>query len=182
MKTEKQSKADALLDKLRGYLAIDKHSLDDEIVQQPQLFFEISEASVNATARRDFLKEEIARVDAALHAKHRRQIEKSGARATDAGVSAAIAADPKHHAAVDAHISARQQADLLLALKDSFHQRSYMLRDLASLSVANYFERNAVTDNNVTRDFKAQKVMDKLGDARAAKGSLANKRKRNREG
>lgn len=170
-----------VLDELRGHLNIDKHALDDEIQQQPSLFFKISEAYVNAASRRDFLKEEVARVDADLSAKHRRRIEKSGARATDAATTSAVAADPKHQKAVDAHIDARQKADQLLALKEAFHQRSYMLRDLVALHVANYYERTAVTDNSATKDFKAQKNMDKMAEARKARGSKDSRRARKRE-
>lgn len=170
-----------IVDELNEHLKIDKDSLDEEIQRQPSLFFKIGEAYVNAAARRDFLKEEVARVDADLSAKHRRKIEKSGARATDAATNSAVAADPKHQKAVDAHIAARQEADKLLVLKDSFHQRSYMLRDLVALYVSNYYQQTSVNDNSVTKDFKANKNMDKMAEARKAKGSRKSRRVRKRE-
>lgn len=169
------------VEELRKLLEIDKHSLDDEIVQQPQLFFKISEAAVKASARRDFCKEELNRVDADLAAKHRRRIEKSGSRATDAGVSAAIAADPKHQAASDKLIKARNRADLLGALKESFHQRSYMLRDLSALFIANYYEKSSISDNSSTRSVKAASNMDRMAEARKAKGSLDSRRTRKKK-
>lgn len=169
------------LEELRSLLEIDKHSLDDEIVRQPQTFFKISEASVKATAHRDFCKEEIKRVDADLAAAHRRKIEKSGARATDSAVSSAVAADPKHQKAVDRYIKANQRAELLNALREAFSQRSYMLRDLSTLFVANYFEKTSVTDNSTVRGAKADANMDRMAEARKAKGSLVNRRTRSKK-
>lgn len=169
MKKKKRLRAEggtSVVDELRELLAIDKHSLDDEIQKQPQLFFKVSEAQVSAAARRDYLKEEIKRVDAELHAKHRRLIEKTGSRATDAAVTAAIQADPDHQRAVDAHINAAKEADLLVALKESFSQRSYMLRDLATLFVANYFESSSMKANSAASDIRYEKAKDKMAEAR----------------
>lgn len=170
-----------IIEEFREKLKIDKNSVDEEIEQQPSIFFEISEAYVMAASHRDFLKEEISRIDADLSAKHRRRIEKSGGRATDAATTSAVAADPKHQKAVDAHISAKQRAELLLALKESFSQRSYMLRDLATLFVANYFEKTSITENSNIREIKAKRNMDKMNEARKASGSIKSIRNKKRE-
>lgn len=169
------------LDELRQKLEIDKHSLDDEIVRQPQTFFEISEAAVKATARRDFCKEEVKRIDADLAAYHRKKIEKSGTRATDSAVASAVAADPKHHAAVDKYIKASQKAELLNALKEAFSQRSYMLRDLSALFIANYFEKTTITNSAAVRGAKADANIDKMAEARKARGSIDSRRNRDKK-
>jgi len=165
----------SLVDELRDFLKIDKHSLDNEIVEQPQLFFKISEAHVNAIAHRDWCKEEVSRVDADLAGAHRRKIEKTGARATDAAVSAAVAADPQHQAAVDAHMKARTDADLLGALKEAFSQRSYMLRDLAALAIANYYEKSSIEGDKNTKEFQHQKKLDRMAEARRQVGKKSKR-------
>lgn len=166
----KKSKPDETIEKLRGLLVIDKHSLDDEIERQPELFFEISEAAVLAAARRDFLKEEISRIDAELHAKHTRRLEKAGSKATVGAVDAAVKTDVKHTRAIERHISAKRKADLYQALKEAFSQRSYMLRDLASLAIAQYYERTSVSATNVAKDFKAHKNIERMADERKRRG------------
>lgn len=169
------------IEELRGYLEIDKHNLDQEIKQQPSLFFKVSDAYVRAAARRDFLKEEIARTQSRLYSKYRRKFEKSGTKATEAQVNASVQTDDEYTAAVDKHIKARENADSFQALKEAFHQRSYMLRDLVALHVAGYYERASVADTSQTKDYKASKVMDRMAEARKAAGSKESRRARKRE-
>ncbi len=172
---------DSKIERLRKYLEIDKYELDREIQQQPSLFFEISEASVKAAARRDYLKEQLANVDAKLGTKHRRVIEKSGTRATEAVVNAAVNSDPEHAKASERYIKAREKAALYDSLKEAFQQRSYLLRDLSALYIAQYYERASISDNNATRGVKAERNMDRMADARAAKGSRVSMRAKKRE-
>lgn len=129
---------------IKQRLAIDKLSLDDEFVQQPQLFYSVSEAYVEAVALRDTLKEELSTVDAELDGLVREEFEKRELKATEAMVKGEIQIHPKHKKAFDKWIAAKTEADKLAALKEAFHQRSFMLRDLASLYVANYFDQSSV--------------------------------------
>jgi hypothetical protein len=152
---------------LKVGLEIRKSALDDELEKQPQIFNEVSELAVMAAARRDFLKEELARTDAELAGKHRRKFEKDAGKATESMVNAAVATDPAHKTAVEKHIQSKETADLAMALKESFHQRRYMLQELSGLFVANYFQSSSagVAGNNV-REYKASKSRDSMADAR----------------
>lgn len=169
------------IDELREYLEIDKHNLDREIQRQPSLFFKVSDAYVSAAARRDFLKEEVSRTQSRLYAKHRRRFEKEGTKATEAQVNASVQSDEAYKEAVDKHILAREKADAFQALKESFHQRSYMLRDLVALHIAGYYERASVDDTSKVKDYKASKAMDRMAEARKAAGSKESRRARKRE-
>jgi hypothetical protein len=169
MAKRERSETDDLLDRLRGSLMIDKHELDTELQEQPDKFFDAAEAYVKAAARRDYLKDEIKRVDAGLYTYHRKKQEKLG-KATEGSVNSAVLQDATHQEAVAAHLAASEKADLYLALKESFHQRSYMIRDLCALFIAKYYETNSVSgDTGVTREMKSQKNMDKLAEARKRK-------------
>jgi hypothetical protein len=155
---------------LKVGLEIRKSALDDELVKQPQIFNEVSELAVMAAARRDFLKEELSRTDAELAGKHRRNFEKKAGKATDSMVSAAVATDPVHKTAVEKHITAKETADLAMSLKESFHQRRYMLQELSGLFVANYFESSSSggARSNMS-EYKAGKNRDAMAEARARK-------------
>lgn len=169
--TEKfnEKKFQAELERLRSGLMVDKHSLDDELMRQPQRFEEVGEAMAMAQAERDYAKEELIQLDAELFAKHRRKIEKSGVRATEALIAAAVNQDPKHQKGISNRIEAQRRLELLSAIKESFNQRSYMIRDLCSLFTASYFERTAVTASSPVKDVKAEKARDKMSEARRAR-------------
>lgn len=136
------------IDEFRSYLKIDKHSLDQELEEQPMLFFKISEAFVQAAAERDMLKEQLATVDAKLDAQVRNDF--ADKKYTEAMVKNAVQTDKKHDAAMLKFLRAKEQADLLFALKDAFQTRSYMIRDLCSLYNANYFAEGSVKGSQET--------------------------------
>src|SRR5258707_13843885 len=106
-----------LIENLRNYLEIDKHSLDDELVKQPSLFFDVSDAYVEAVAECDSCKEELATVDAELDGAVRLRLEHGDKKVTEAAVKHAIQTDEKHGAAFDTFILAKVRADKLKALK-----------------------------------------------------------------
>ena len=62
------------IEEFRQYLTIDKLALDDEVVRQPSLFYEVSEAYVEAVAVRDDCKEALASVDDELDSSVRKAL------------------------------------------------------------------------------------------------------------
>ena len=157
---------DKLINELQGYLEIDKHALDDEIVKQPTLFFKASEAFAEAVAERDACKEELATVDAELDGEVRHRLETRGDKVTEAIVKNEIQTHKKHGPAFDTYILAKTRADKLQALKEAFQQRGYMLRDLASLFVASYYDNSSIQGNSKTDAAVYNRHRQRLADAR----------------
>ncbi len=153
----------------RDNLKIDKFALDDELMEQSMLLFQVSEAFVEAAALRDTCKEKAALVDAQLDSKIRTDAENSETRITEGDVKAQVQSDPKHEKAVKAYLAAKREADVLSALKEAFQQRGYMLRDLCSLHVANYYEQNSVRGTAATDTVAYNKRREILAEARARK-------------
>lgn len=150
----------------QDYLKIDQGALDREIVQQPSLFFRVSEEYAKAQGHRDYLKEMLARVDAEVAHECRAKIEKDGERATDAKVSAAVLLHKDHVKAFKGYNNAKENVDMLSALKDAFVQRGYMLRELCSLYVSNYFEKDAVAAKGDAKDVVYKKQRQRLSEKR----------------
>lgn len=132
------------LAELQQQLAIDKSVLDDEVIRQPVLFYTISEQLTDAIAERDAAKEELAAVDADLDGAWRRKLAKIHNKVTETMVSNHVITSAEHEKAFEAYLKAKTKADKLLALKEAFQQRSYMLRDLVSLYSANYYEESSL--------------------------------------
>jgi len=154
------------IDEFKKYLKIDKQALDDEVMQQPGLFFEVSEAYAQAVAERDALKEELSVTDADLfHAFRARNSE----RATDTYIKGQVQVAPDHQKAFTEWLEAKEHADRLAALKDSFFQRSEMLKTLGRLHASNYFEQTSVREMKSTDAMVYQRRRERLALQREKK-------------
>lgn len=156
-----------LIAELQLKLAIDKTVLDDEVIKQPVLFYTISEALTDAFALRDGAKEELASVDAEMDSVWRSKLAKIHDKVTEKMVQNSVQCSSAHEKAFDEYLKAKTYADKLLALKEAFQQRSYMLRDLVSLYSANYYETSSIRPNQATAHYNANR--QHMSDARAAR-------------
>jgi len=158
------------LTEFRQYLAIDKSVLDDEVVRQPTLFCTISEALTDALALRDGAKEALAYVDAEMDSMWRKKLSRSDTKVTEKMVQNYVQCSHEHGKAFDVYLRAKTYADKLLALKEAFQQRSYMLRDLVSLYSANYYEASSIKPTKATEasHYNANRV--RMSNAREARG------------
>ena len=132
------------MDRFRDGLRIDKLNLDDALVEQPELFFHVASQQVMASSRRDQAKEYSKRVDAGLFMRIRQEMIDEGERPTEITVNARVESHKDHTVERDAYLELMKEADLWLALKEAFMQRSYMLKDLASLHITNYYATSSV--------------------------------------
>lgn len=155
---------------LQAQLAIDKSTLDDEVIRQPVLFYTISEALTDANAERDAAKEELATVDADLDGHWRKKLSKVQDKITEKMVQNCVQTSPEHEKAFDAYLAAKTKADKLSALKDAFQQRSYMLRDLVSLYSANYYEEASIKPSRAQEASHYAQNRERMSNARVAKG------------
>ncbi len=157
------------VDQLHKHLAINKDALEEGIINQPSLFWQVSEAYVQAAAERDAAKEELAQVDAEIDKKIRSKADKDEAKATEPYIKAQILLSEEHGDAFAAYLTAKERADKLQALKEAFQMRSYMLRDMASLYAANYFEISSLAATPDTDRAVYDRQRAKLAAARADK-------------
>jgi len=138
-----------MINDLKQYLKIDKLALDEELTQQASLLYQISEEYAVAVGERDGLKESLAIEAAKADQRAREQL---GDKATEPKVKALVTLDEQRIAANGKYLDAKYQADALEALKDSFQQRGYMLRDLAQLYISNYYTTDSVRSTPQTNE------------------------------
>lgn len=154
---------------LQQQLAIDKLVLDDEVIRQPVLFYSISEMLVDALAERDGAKEDLAATDADLDGEWRKKLAKLYDKVTEQMVKNHVQTDIRHEQAFDSYLDAKTRADKLLALKEAFQQRSYMLRDLVSLYSANYYETSSMKPTQTQEASHYALNRARISNARAAR-------------
>jgi hypothetical protein len=155
---------------LKEALQIERSELDFEIVKQPSLFNDAGELAVEAAAVRDTLKEKLSQKDAELYLKHKELLEEEAdKKPSEASIKMAVERDSAHIKATDNYLEAVAEAAKLQILKESFHQRSYMLRELAGLYVSNWFESSSVKPTRNTDAAVSDRKMQRLVEGRAGR-------------
>lgn len=143
-----------LIDELRDFLRIDRNNLDQEIIEQPELFYRVSEAYVNAVSLRDKYSEELKQIDAEVDLTLRQHFESSGKKVTEKVIDSEVKSSGKHETASEKYLNAKAEAEKLLAIKEAFIQKSYMIRELCGIYISGYSvaETSISADNNVKSD------------------------------
>lgn len=125
---------------LEQLLRIDEHKLEVCCRDQPVLFYQVSTALTRAQSVRDQatqdLKDVEARADAEIRAE---QIPEGEKKPTETAIGGRVR---MHSSVIRAREALREASDAygsLSALKEAFGQRSYMLRELVALWLANYY-------------------------------------------
>ena len=120
-------------------LKIDKNRLDAMVMEQPTLYYQASEEFSNLVSMRDWAKEKLSRVKAEVASK----IRKGEGKTTENMVSEEILKNPDYQAACDYHLDLCTKTEKAQSLRDAFHQRAYVLRDLVQLYSTGYFMSSA---------------------------------------
>lgn len=149
-----------LLNTYRNKLAIDREDLQTCLAEQARLFYEVANAHVMAIAERDQFKLDIEELHAALDQSIRKEAEEKEEKTTESGIQQRIKDDRDMRELKGQHLEAGKQADEWGALKEAFHQRSYMMRELVALTLRQMDIENVTSSTErLASDYKA-----KLGD------------------
>ncbi len=126
-------------DNWEALLKIDRDDLDSAIIQQPDIFYRVSEAYVTARDSVEVAEENLGRVDAELDLEFRTSAEKKNEKTTETRIKSQIIIDPRHIGAAELYREAKLATEKLGAMREAFSQRSMMLKELTNLYVAGYF-------------------------------------------
>lgn len=120
------------IEEWKKLLRIDPNNIDEELIQQPVVFEEISEAYILAAAKRDLAKENLANVEASLDLNLRETVSKF----TETKIKNLVLTDPKYQEAMTKYLDLKLEAEKLSILKDSFFQRHSLLKELSRQIIA----------------------------------------------
>ncbi|MFH1741093.1 MAG: hypothetical protein ABIH23_18995 [bacterium] len=126
-------------------IKIDQNALNDELVVQPELFLVASRSYVDAVSERDAAKSNLDVARAAADFRVRAAREAAGEKSTETIIASAVELDKKYRVAVERHLAAKKAAAEAEAVKESFGQRGYVLKDLAALYIAGYYATSSVS-------------------------------------
>lgn len=124
------------IERQRKYLAIDRTDLDRCLMEQPEVYYHVSRAFTQAVAERDAFKltleERQAQADQDIRAAALRNDEKL----TEASIQNKLKTMPEIQELRHEYMDKCKEADDWQALKEAFQQRSFMLRELVALFIA----------------------------------------------
>lgn len=124
------------IDRLKQRLVIDQDALSECLIEQPQLYYEVTNAHVRAVSLRDAAKLELEEIHARLDKAIRADADAAQTKITEARIQQEIHLDPKYQAKRKQLLELSERADRLQALRDAYSQRSFMLRELVALTIA----------------------------------------------
>lgn len=156
------------IDEMQEWLKIDRDQLDEELIRQPEMFFRVSRELADAINDRDTIKDALNRIEAKLSDQIREEKRTAEEKFTVGEIADAVKRHEKYRSKQEAYRIASQKVDLIAALKEAFAQRSYVLKELASLWVSNYFQETSA------RGGDAKKVEE--AKYRERRKTLSNKR------
>lgn len=158
-------------EKIAGFgkaLRIDQNALDEELERQVLSFYEVSRMLALYTSRRDAAKQMLQTVEAEVDSRLRRKMSKTDKRSTEKELDALRRTDAEVRKANDALLELNAITGQLAVLKEAFQQRSYVLKDLVALFVANYYASSSAGAKADVREI----------DARVARQAMAKERRK----
>lgn len=126
-------------EELREALQIDKNDLDTCLVEQPDLFYRVSEAYTLARSLQDEIKSDITQLTSALGAQFRANVPDGQKAPTVDAINQMIAGSPKMIDLQKEMLLASTKVGKWAALKESYDMRSSALKSLTQLFSSNYF-------------------------------------------
>lgn len=151
------------IEQLEKGLLIDEHALDDELIRHPHLFYLVSKRLTLLVSRRDAKKQELAEVEARVDGDIRETAQKHKDKMTDTAVKQLVKLDDDVVKTTKELLELNRQVGVWTALKEAFQARSYVLKDLVNLYVANYYGSDGVSGSrNALRDHAASRVRENL--------------------
>lgn len=152
---------------LEEALRIDEHALEEALRDQPTMFYRVSSAYALEISRRDAAKQAFQDAEATCDLAVREDAQKEERKITEGEVRATVQTDGNVAKARERLNRLSESVGRLAALKEAFQQRSYALKDLAGLYVANYYsasEHSGAT--NAVRERSADEARRRMSAAR----------------
>lgn len=153
------------------FLEIDRDSLDEEWINQPELFFKYASRSAKASREVDEAKAELEVVKAELDKRIRSNPGKFGVgKISEKAIEGAMARTSEFQDATETYIKAKYQEGILSAAVKALDQRKKALEKLVELHGQNYFSTPKAGEHS-------REAVDDIERTAARKRSAIKRRK-----
>lgn len=158
------------LERYRSGLAIDQDDLGDGLVRQPELYEHVGQGLAMAVAERDAAKLDLEIAQAAVAQQIREDAAKLKEKMTEGSVGELTLLDADVQKAHRRLNDCKRQVDSWAALKESYQQRSYMLRECVSIHLARMGASPSMSRRESPAQAYAEDVHDRAGKLREERG------------
>jgi phosphoglycolate phosphatase-like HAD superfamily hydrolase len=149
-------------------LQIDEDDLDRCLVDQPGLFFQAAEAVAMANSHRDKLALRLKELVATVDQEIRETAEAHKEKTREDGIKHQITLDPEVKQLAREHLEACAQAEKAQALKESYQQRSYALKDLVAKQLGELYTLGVERGSVSARNRVAERIEARLAEQHKA--------------
>lgn len=148
-------------------LRIDEHALEEALRDQPEMFYRVSKALALEISRRDAAKQALQDAEFKADLRVRGQAERQEKKITEGEVRARVHGDDEVVFCREELARLAESAGKLSSLKEAFQQRSYALKDLCGLYIANYYSATENTSGSgVVRERAAADARSRMSEVR----------------
>lgn len=141
------------LDGFRDRLMVDKYSLDQELIEQPSLFYDIGAKHERAVAKQEEAQAEVSRIEAEVDQEVR---DSAPDKTTETDIKKQVALNERVQVAQEEYRNCREIASRWKVLREACQQRSYILKELVGLYTSQYWAESSVNaDRTRVRDYQA---------------------------
>lgn len=148
---------------LETALAINEYALNEERAKNPELFYRVAKAYALTMSRRDAAKQALADAEARADLAFREEAQGANRKITEGEVRATVLTSPSVDSARRLLARLNEEVGQLGALKEAYEDRSYALKDLINLYVANYY---GAMEPSAARAQNADEARRKMSEAR----------------
>jgi hypothetical protein len=118
------------LDELEEKIKVDETNISAELISHPHDFYHVARGAADAVSLRDMAKFHVETYESTLYLVLRKELLERGEKFTEAFLEHKIHDNDPRIKLVEKYLTAKHLADRWLALKESFVQKGYMLKEI----------------------------------------------------
>lgn len=171
-KTGMHVSIDDFIDEYEERLKFSMEALEEALEEQSDLFNDVSQRLALETSKRDGAKTDIVETEAMVDLEIRGDAAAEGRKITEKEVDATKNVDNRVLESRKIYHKHSENVRRLEALKESFQQRSYALKELANLWVAGYYGDTSIKEGvSQVRESTAEKARRAQSEKRHSRHS-----------
>jgi hypothetical protein len=157
-------------ERLERGLLIDQDDLDQVLIRQPQLFYEVGKQVANLTSQRDAWKQQLQEEEAKADARIRYELSQTDDKPREGDIKGQVLLSREVMTTNKLLMDCNKALGQWSALKEAYVHRVKVLKDLTNLYTTSYFADSSV-------GYSSRSVRN--SDAERARQSMAEQRKLN---